>query len=155
MDFDLVVSVAKQMRNVSFVFAGPTDVSAPAIPQIDNLHFIGPVQYTLIPQFVAGLDVLLLPYKTGDLAESLSPLKLKEYLASKLPIVSSPIAQARATSDSLFLAENRADWVEVLNGILFGELRIERSAISKHLIGESWEHKADQFRALAKMLYRE
>ena len=155
MDWELVKSVAMKMRNVSFVFAGPVDASTGEIPRLENLHFIGPVPYSLIPQFVAGLEVLQLPYRTGELAESLSPLKLKEYLASNLPVISSPIAQARTMSNSLLLAEYASDWVDILSGILSGEMRVETNSTTRLLSHESWARKADQFGIIARTIYRE
>ena len=149
MDWDLVTSVAKQMQNISFVFAGPVDASTSNIPQADNLYFIGPVSYALIPQFIAGLKVLLLPYRTGNLAEALSPLKLKEYLATQLPIISAPISEARALGDSLFISGTRAEWVNTLSGILRGEMRVKSHESSRQLlVGESWHSKAEAFRSL-------
>jgi hypothetical protein len=145
MDWDLVVPLAKRMPEISFVFAGPVDSSAGGIPQVENVHFIGRVDYRELPAFVAGLEALMLPYRTGDLSEAISPLKLKEYLATGKSIVSAPIAEARRWSNDLRVASSLDQWVDALTmgqRDVTGAANVPAKGI---LVDESWEQKARTF----------
>lgn len=145
MDWDVVSPLAKRMPEISFVFAGPVDASAGELPQLENIHFIGRVKYQELPIFVAGLEALMLPYRTGELAEAISPLKLKEYLATGKPVVSTPIAEARRWSDVICNAETVVEWNNVLSRVGDRVPNLPRLADNRRLFKESWKNKADQF----------
>ena len=145
MDWDVVVPLAKRMPEISFVFAGPVDASAGELPQLENIHFIGRVDYRQLPAFVAGLQALVLPYRPGELSEAISPLKLKEYLATGKPIVSAPIAEARRWSHELRIASSLEQWVGALTLGQFDAMRAEKSPANSFLADESWERKAATF----------
>ena len=145
MDWDVIVPLAKRMPEISFVFAGPVDASAGELPQLENIHFIGRVEYRELPKFVAGLEALMLPYRTGELSEAISPLKLKEYLATGKPVVSTPIAEARRWSDVICNAETVVEWNNVLSRVADRVPNLPRLADNLRLFRESWKNKADQF----------
>ncbi len=86
MDQQLLCDVAKRMPEVSFVLAGPVQASVRQLTMCGNIHLPGPIPYLELPAFVSGMDVLCVPYKSGHLGDSLSPLKLKEYLVTGKPI---------------------------------------------------------------------
>lgn len=65
-----------------------------------NLHFHGPVPYTELPGWLAGMDVGLCLYRPGP-ADYSSPLKLFDYLASGLAVVSLYQPQVEEVLDKL------------------------------------------------------
>lgn len=148
MDWDLLIPLAKRMPGVSFVFAGPVDASAGVLPRSENMYFVGRIAYQKLPQFIAGLKSLILPYRTGALAEALSPLKLKEYLATGKPIVISPIGEARKWMDALCIASTVEEWSNALRSQnRDGHLR-EHRRVGSDLSKESWEYKSVEFRKM-------
>jgi glycosyltransferase involved in cell wall biosynthesis len=63
--------------------AGPPGLMRDMPP---NVHFHGPQEYTMVPRWLAAMDVGLCLYKPGPAAYS-SPLKLFDYMASGLTVV--------------------------------------------------------------------
>ena len=53
-----------------------------------------PVPYAELPALVHGLDALFIPYLVNNFTDSISPLKLKEYLATGKPVITTPMAEA-------------------------------------------------------------
>lgn len=151
MDWELVVSLAQQMPDTAFVLAGPVDASAGELPQIKNLHVVGSIRYAELPELIAGLDVLILPYRTGALAAALSPLKLKEYLATGKPVISAPIAAAVEWAGSLAVARTPAEWVVSLHQSLCS-LDQRTLRIPEHLAVQSWKSKAQKLLSLCREL---
>ena len=149
-DGNLVGELAERMPDVSFVFAGPTDASAGELPHRENLHFIGALPYAQLPSFVAGMRTLILPYKVDGLAEMLSPLKLKEYLATRKPVVSAPIAAARDWVGSLLVARSPTDWESALRGIVDRNSAERPTEVNERLAAESWHGKANELLALCQ-----
>ena len=149
MDWELIVSLAQQMPDTAFVLAGPVDASARQLPQIANVHVVGAVRYAELPQLIAGLDVLILPYRAGPLAAALSPLKLKEYLATGKPVISAPIEAAAEWADTLTIACTPDEWVECTRRALGNGVQGARQ-IPARLAAQSWIRKAHELLSLCR-----
>ena len=149
-DGNLVGELAERMPDISFVFAGPTDASAGKLPHRENLHFVGALPYAQLPSFIAGMKTLILPYKVDGLAEMLSPLKLKEYLATRKPVVSAPIAAAHDWLDSLVVARSPAEWESALRRIVRRKSAECTAEFDERLAAESWHGKANKLLALCQ-----
>jgi glycosyltransferase involved in cell wall biosynthesis len=144
MDRNLVAAVARAMPEVAFVFAGPVEADLSQLRAIPNVTFTGRLPYAELPSFIAGLDVLLLPYKADEFGDTLAPLKLKEYLITGKPVISTPIAEAKRMADHLFLAATAQDWIATLQEFRKSSGRV-RGDMSQVLGAETWEAKAAQF----------
>ena len=142
MDQTLVSDVARRMPDYSFVFAGPRDATAQNLATGQNVHFIGQIRYEDLPALIAGLEVLVIPYKTGSLANVLSPLKLREYLATGKPIVSTPIAAARDWAQYVAVASDAEGWMKTISALIRNGPRATTSDIQLTLSKESWEQRA-------------
>lgn len=94
-DIDLVIEVARLLPQSIFVFVGPINEDVPGIQRLHaepNIKLTGPVHYHELPAVMEGFDVCIVPRKIGDFTNSQNPLKLWEYFASGLPVVSTPVA---------------------------------------------------------------
>ncbi len=68
---------------------------------------------------MAALEVALIPFRLGSVADAAGPLKLFEYLALRRPVVSTPTAEIRRlSSDWVFIAPTVGEWADLINGIL-------------------------------------
>jgi glycosyltransferase involved in cell wall biosynthesis len=143
-DQSLLSKLARRMPHVSFVFTGRVEANISRFDDISNVFFIGPVPYRELPLIVNGLDVLILPYVVNELSESISPLKLKEYLSTGKPVVSTPIAEVIKFRKHLVIAKGMADWERALYSCLIGE-REQNKGLDNFLKKESWEEKAIEF----------
>jgi glycosyltransferase involved in cell wall biosynthesis len=141
-DQELLALVAERVLDFSFVFSGPIDAPLDRLAARKNVHFTGPVRYGELPSLIAGLDVLLIPYAAGEFADTLSPLKLKEYLSTGKPIISTPIAAARDFRHYVTIAGSAEEWVDGLRLALSTDPETRRKAILPSMEAESWVYKA-------------
>jgi glycosyltransferase involved in cell wall biosynthesis len=89
-DRALLERVAAARPHVSFIILGPLPAQATAQAP-PNLHRLGPVQWRELPAYLQHADVGLVPFDVAghpDYVAGVQPLKLYEYLASGLPVVS-------------------------------------------------------------------
>ena len=149
-DRNLIQALAAQMPDTNFVFAGPVDSTAGELPVRENLHFIGALAYTELPAFIVGIRALILPYKVDELGRMLSPLKLKEYLATCKPVVSSPISAVYDWESFLLVAHAPNEWVEALRGIIEQKSVESVSKVHAQLAIESWKSKAESFLVICR-----
>lgn len=91
-DPSLLARVAAERPDVSFVIIGP---SAPlnALGAASNVHLLGERSWRDLPAYLEHADVGLIPFDSSGqaaYAAGVQPLKLYEYLAAGLPVVSTP-----------------------------------------------------------------
>jgi len=94
-DFDLLEHVARSHPDKSLVLVGPVEASvAQAVSRLQalpNVVHIGERPRSEIPAYIQAFDVCLNPFRDGRVADSVSPLKVYEYLAMGRPVVSTPM----------------------------------------------------------------
>ena len=99
LDLELISDLARRNRQWSFVLIGKTDkreceAALAALEKNRNVFFLGEKSPDRMPDYVVALDVGLLPYELNVETEHISPLKMYEYLAAGLPVVSTAIPAA-------------------------------------------------------------
>lgn len=91
-DRELLAGVAALRPAWQFVVIGPIVKIDPAtLPRAANIHYLGPKSYDVLPDYLAGWDVALLPFARNDATRYISPTKTPEYLAAGCPVVSTSI----------------------------------------------------------------
>ena len=149
-DIDLLVAVATELPDVSFVFTGPTEGDLSSLRRLPNTYFSGSVPYPELPSVIAGWRACFLPYRMNALTEKINPLKLKEYLASGKPVVSTPLPEATRLRNYLRIAVDVDEWCAAIRNALNGEWHVDRDATLHFLQDESWASKASQFLAICE-----
>jgi UDP-galactopyranose mutase len=91
-DIELVKRMAELRPTWNFVLLGPVvKINKDTLPKQANVHLLGGKSYDQLPQYVSGWDVALIPFAINDSTRFISPTKTPEYLASGVPVVSTPI----------------------------------------------------------------
>jgi len=90
-DMTLVANLTKSHPEWSTVLVGPVDRAL--IGKIDDapLHLTGPVSYEDAPAYLRAFDIALIPFIESAATRAMNPLKVYEYLACGLPVISSPM----------------------------------------------------------------
>jgi len=92
MDLDLLAAAAAARPDWSFVMVGPVvKIAEVDLPRAANIHWLGRKDYAELPAYAAGWDVALMPFAINAATEFISPTKTPEYMASGLPVVSTPV----------------------------------------------------------------
>jgi glycosyltransferase involved in cell wall biosynthesis len=150
LDFALLEAVARSVPSGSLVLIGPHACSPPEFRRLPNVHFLGAKPYEELPRFLAGLDVLLLPYLDDPMIRQSGPLKLRECLSSGKPTVSIDVPEVRALQPHVRIASDRQAFVEAVREALeeppaSAEARARQQAVA----GDGWDGRA---RLLAERL---
>jgi UDP-galactopyranose mutase len=75
------------------------------LPQAPNIHYLGNKPYSVLPRYLAGWDVAIMPFVRNESTWFLSPSKTPEYLAGGRPIVSTSIRDVMRPYGALGLVE--------------------------------------------------
>jgi glycosyltransferase involved in cell wall biosynthesis len=144
-DQELLIEIARSMPEVSFVVTGPVETGTSQLTAFDNVYFTGAVPYAELPSLAQGFDICMLPYRVNKLTNAIQPLKLKEYIATGKPVISTPIREARALSAFIDLAESTEEWISLISRHLTGKVSCRSADADRFLDQESWSAKATEF----------
>jgi glycosyltransferase involved in cell wall biosynthesis len=114
---------------------------------LPNVHFLGRKKYEELPGYCKAFDVALLPFVKNELTENANPLKLREYLAAGLPVVTTDIPEAAALAKlvpaGIHLASTSAQFVDGVRSALAAGAGPSRSR-SEAMCQESWDAKVEE-----------
>jgi teichuronic acid biosynthesis glycosyltransferase TuaH len=118
-DFDVLDAITES--GLSLLLMGPKDprweperfrklISKPSV------RYVGPVPHAAVPEYLAGIDVGITPYRDNAFNRSSFPLKTLEYLSVGVPVVTTGLPEMRWLRADLEKAEPAefADQVLVL-----------------------------------------
>ena len=100
LDYKLIHDVANSLKEINFVFIGPTDDSLnhsnlKRIKKLKNVYLLGYRNYKLLPSYCAYFDIAWLPLIHNNYTKSMFPMKFFEYLAAGLPVISTDLESIR------------------------------------------------------------
>lgn len=113
-DFDLLLKTAKKLKDYSFILIGPSNLNLSVLKKIPNLFILGPRNYCDLPAYMKYCDVGIIPFKKNKLCHSVNPIKLYEYFASGLPVVSTNLQEVANISSPAIIAKDEVDFAERL-----------------------------------------
>lgn len=112
-DFDLVSWLATELPQASFALVGPERAARGRLAEHPNVHLLGQRQYSEIPYYLAAAQVGIIPFDRKhypSLVDHANPLKLYEYMAAGLPVVSTDWPVLRRLNSPALLANGRAEF---------------------------------------------
>lgn len=150
-DFGLIKKVAEHFSHGSVVLVGKVaadaEKHASVLDGVSNVHFLGRKPYSELPAYCKAFDVALNPFVVNELTLAANPLKVREYLAAGLPVVSTDIPECRVLPDCL-IGTDHADFVAKIDSALADPK--PREAISDAIAHESWDAKVEELRELIR-----
>jgi glycosyltransferase involved in cell wall biosynthesis len=142
-DVDLMAQVARSFPSGTLAVLGKVTTDVSALEQLPNVRLLGRKPYADLPAYCKGFDVALMPFRINELTLNANPLKVREYLAAGLPVVSTPVPEVEvlgqcriAGNPESFVAEVRAALEEG------GPCRARSEAVRC----ESWEARVEEIR---------
>lgn len=150
-DFELLRSVALLRPDWSLVLIGPvfrgkTSGDPRALKLISNLpnvHLLGPRPYPVVPAYLEAFDVATIPFRLNGLTEDTNPIKVYEYLAAGLPVVSTPLPELQ-TLPEVRLAMTATEFIEQAEAARLERLDIDRLSHRVEVAERnSWEARAE------------
>ena len=142
-DTDILEQVCRAFPRASVILIGPEWIDFPMPKGLLNLFKLGPRSYAELPRYAAQFDVGLIPFRRDRLTAYVNPLKLLEYLALGLPVVTTPLPDLDRFGDLVLQGSSPDEFVDQVKSALADrspERRRQRFALAA---GESWEARVN------------
>jgi glycosyltransferase involved in cell wall biosynthesis len=99
---------------VSLVFVGPAPDPVDELLSLPNVHLLGTRPHAQIPAYGSAFDVALMPWRDNEWIRFANPIKLKEYLALGLPVVSTDFPEVRRYAHLVRVARDRRAFIDAV-----------------------------------------
>jgi glycosyltransferase involved in cell wall biosynthesis len=143
-DLELIAAVARRRPEWSFVFVGSARCDARALDGLDNVHLLGGKPYEELPRYCRAFDVGLIPFRMNQLTRAVNPIKLREYLAAGLPVVSTPLPEVLCYNPAVQTAETPDRFVYACAQALTMTGNGDAAARRAMVRDESWRARVEQ-----------
>ncbi len=149
-DIELLVGIADVLSDCQFEIVGPvglgmrdSTINPRDFPS--NVHFRGVRRKEELPAIVAGFDVAIIPYRLNGYTANVFPMKVFEYLAAGVPVVSTPLPSLVGEVEHVCFASSVEPFADAVRAALMahddnGEAAHQRVTYAS---GFSWESRAD------------
>jgi glycosyltransferase involved in cell wall biosynthesis len=148
-DLELIAAVAKRFPDGSVVMVGKSTTDTKVLEQEPNIHPLGRKTYESLPGYCKGFDVALMPFRINELTLNANPLKVREYLAAGLPVVSTAIPEVEVLGLCRIGTDRESFVREVEIALQEPGPSVERSELVR---SESWDARVDELRGYLSRL---
>jgi GT2 family glycosyltransferase/glycosyltransferase involved in cell wall biosynthesis len=149
-DFDLLERVAVELPEASLVLIGSATYDMERFEKYDNVHWLGFQPYETIPAYGSGFDVAIMPWLDNEWIRHSNPIKLKEYLALGLPVVSTDFAELTKYTGRVRSAGDHAGFIDAIRRSL-DEGPLQTPERLRDSVTEfSWQSRAAELMSLVE-----
>jgi glycosyltransferase involved in cell wall biosynthesis len=142
-DLGMLATVAERRPDWHFVLIGDSTVDLAPYRKLANMHFLGRRGYDELPAYCRQFDVGLIPFEVNDLTHAVNPIKLREYLAAGLPVVSTPMPEVRLYSRLIRIADSADTFMEAIEASLDTDDDKARARRARAMSAETWPQKLE------------
>jgi len=145
-DLELLDRAAGLRPNWNFLLIGPDyDGSLPghAVLKRDNVHWVGPKPYSLLPAYLQAMTCATIPFKINEITLATSPLKLYEYLAGGKPVITTPMPECMAYPE-VRIVRTAMDFVKAMEESI-GDSKDEDACAQRRAVAKanSWSVRSE------------
>ncbi len=158
LDFGLLRGLARLRADWTLALVGPVGVGDPGtdvsgLAGLPNVHLLGSRRYAELPAVLRGAAAGLIPYLRNEYTASVFPMKVYEYLAAGLPVVSTPLPALEGVTGIAF-GTDAAETGARLDELIAADSPGRRAERARLAAGHSWDARLDQISAELKRLDR-
>jgi hypothetical protein len=116
-DFDLIKYAAKALPGYSFILIGNDTIARMELHEFNNIHLLGIKGKDELAAYLHNSDAGIIPFNVkrhSELIKYVNPIKLHQYLACGLPVVSARWDELERMKTKAFLYDTYAEFVQLL-----------------------------------------
>lgn len=108
--------------------------------ELQNVFLLGKRDYRDIPSYLKHSQVGMIPFKRLLFIDSVSPIKLYEYMSCRLPVVATRWKTLEEIGSPAFLAETEEDFLKYINEAMEAKSWVKDTHV-KYASKNSWRSR--------------
>jgi hypothetical protein len=137
-DIELVYKAAKQYQDYNFIFIGNVKINVTKLKKLNNVYFLGKRSHNQIAKYLKHSDIGIIPFKRDSFVDSINPIKIYEYAAFNLKIVTTYWKEINFLSEYCFVCKSNSEFLNELQ-----TTKVEnKSKTREWLKNQDWLYKA-------------
>jgi glycosyltransferase involved in cell wall biosynthesis len=147
--------LAELHPDYSILIVGPVRHGLDKLKEHANIVMVGHKKFAVLPQYLACMDVCLIPFKLDKLTLASNPIKLYEYLAAGKPVVSTELPEVcNNVSEIVYIGKDDDDFIKKVEEAVSETEKTENEAAILRRINfakdNSWEKRIDTIEKLLR-----
>ena len=136
-DIELVYKSALILKNHSFILIGNSNIDLSNLNKLANIFILGSKPHNEISKYLSHSDIGIIPFRRNDFVDSINPVKIYEYAAYGLKVVSTQWKEIEDLKNYFSICKNDEEFICELKS----DNREDKSKIDKWLNDNDWKLK--------------
>lgn len=141
MDFDLIRQLGARWPG-QIVMVGPVRPDLKSMAhEIDGVRWIDFVPQSRVPSYLKAFKVCIIPHVLSERIKRSNSLKIWEYLAAGVPVVSVDLPALEPVRENVYIAKSHDEFVSCIESALEDNAGLAGRIARQHVAaGHSWNH---------------
>lgn len=148
LDYDLLYEIAKFHSDKVLLMVGPSKnnlYEKVGLQNLPNVVFTGSKQPHELPAYLQHSHCAIIPFLCNELTASIYPLKINEYLASGIPVVSTPFSEdILAFNDIIEISNATAQFVHLIENAIANDTELQTQERLRYAMQNTWEDRTQK-----------
>lgn len=145
-DFELIAYVAQSKPDWEWILIGEIGEGEPLtnidlLKNLENIHFLGPKNYSELPKYLQYSDVAVIPARINQYTDSMFPMKFFEYLSAGKQVVSTDLISLHGYLDIYFNSASNQEFLQNLENILDNGIHKNKDKILDTCLNQTWQRR--------------
>jgi teichuronic acid biosynthesis glycosyltransferase TuaH len=153
-NYQMLIKIADKYPEYLLLMVGPVNANNQELQKLkkhDNVFFTGSKKPSELIPYLKKMDCSIIPFLKNELTKSIYPLKINEYLAAGLPVITTNFSEdIKSFKDVIYLSKNEEQFVDHIHKAIAEnnkELIQKRTAF---VATNNWENRALQILDIIK-----
>lgn len=148
---DIVEQCLQNFPQIQFDFIGPILSQKKKISNLEkkysNFSLKGDTHYSKLAEVIKSYDIGIIPHRVDEFTNSMNPLKLYEYLAAGLPVITTNCAGVSGISEFVYISDNKKEFIRYIYDL---KILLENDSFSPSMVSNSlskevfWSKKTEK-----------
>jgi glycosyltransferase involved in cell wall biosynthesis len=153
-DYDILQHLFTAMPDAEFVFVGRilSDRGEAILRKYPNVRVEGPKMPEQLPPYLQTFSIGIIPFVKDDFTKGIYPMKINEYLAAGLPVVSTAFGDIADFASLIKITDDKETFLQYVQSEIAEDTPEKREARLKTAESNTWDQRVEEISAVIEQV---